>query len=296
METTPTTPSIGWKNWLLLILLSIIWGTSYILIKKAVSVYTPMQVGSLRLSISALFCLPLVWYQWRNIPWKRIKVLLLVGITGTALPSFLFPLAQTHMSSSLAGILNSLTPLFTLILGMLLFKTNFAWGKTLGVTIGLFGAASLFLFGERAGFQGSIAYGFLIVLATICYATSTNLVGFYLRDVNSIIISATSFIMVGIPAMLFLSTTDFATTLQRHPQGWEALGYISILAILSTVLASILFFKLIQMTSPVFASMISYLVPIVALLWGLLDEEIISIAHFFGMGLILAGVYLSRKS
>lgn len=296
METTPTTPSVGWKNWLLLIFLSIIWGTSYILIKKAVSVYTPMQVGSLRLSISALFCLPLVWYQWRKIPWERIKILLLVGITGTGLPSFLFPLAQTHMSSSLAGILNSLTPLFTLILGMLLFKTKFAWGKSLGVTIGLLGAASLFLFGERAGFQGSIAYGFLIVFATVCYATSTNLVGFYLRDVSSIIISATSFIMVGIPAMVFLSTTDFATTLQTHPQGWEALGYISILAIMSTVLASMLFFKLIQMTSPVFASMISYLVPIVALLWGLLDEEIISIAHFFGMGLILAGVYLSRKS
>lgn len=296
MEKTPATSPIGLKNWLLLIFLSIIWGTSYILIKKAVSVYPPMQVGSLRLSISALFCLPFVWYQWRKIPWGRIKILLLVGITGTGLPSFLFPLAQAHMSSSLAGILNSLTPLFTLILGMLLFKTKFAWGKTLGVTIGLLGAASLFLFGEKAGFQGSITYGFLIVFATICYATSTNLVGFYLRDVSSIIISTISFIMVGIPAMLFLMTTDFTTTLQTHPQGWEALGYIAILAIISTVLASILFFKLIQMTSPVFASMISYLVPLVALLWGLLDEEVISIAHFFGMGLILAGVYLSRKS
>lgn len=254
-----------------------------------------MQVGSLRLSIAALFCFPFVWYQWRKIPWERIKVLLLVGINGTGIPSFLFPLAQTNISSSLAGILNSLTPLFTLIIGMLLFRTNFAWGKTLGVTIGLIGAASLFFFGEKAGFHGSVSYGFLIVFATMCYATSSNLVGFYLRDISSIIISTTSFIMVGIPAMIYLFTTGFTNTLMQHPQAWEALGYIAILAIISTVLASILFFQLIQLTSPVFASMISYIVPIVALLWGLLDNEVISVAHFFGMGLILAGVYLSRK-
>lgn len=296
LQPPPPAHRIELKHWLLLIFLSIIWGTSYILIKKAVDVYSPMQVGSLRLSISALVCLVFVWYQWKQIPWDRLKVLLLVGITGTGIPSFLFPLAQTNMSSSLAGILNSLTPLFTLILGMLLFKTKFVWAKTLGVTIGLLGAASLFLFGEKVGFEGSVAYGLLIVLATICYATSTNLVGFYLRDVNSIIISAISFIMVGIPALIYLFTTGFSTTLMEHPQGWEALGYISILAVISTVLASMLFFRLVQITSPVFASMISYLVPIVALLWGALDSEIISVAHFAGMGLILLGVYLSRNS
>ena len=255
-----------------------------------------MQVGSLRLSISALVCLAFIWHQWKQIPWKRLKVLLLVGITGTGIPSFLFPLAQVHMNSSLAGILNSLTPLFTLVLGMLLFKTKFVWGKTLGVTIGLLGAASLFMFGEKAGFEGSVVYGFLIVLATMCYATSTNLVGSYLRDVNSIIISSISFVMVGIPAIFYLFTTGFSTTLLEHPQGWEALGYISILAVVSTVLASILFFKLVQITSPVFASMISYIVPIVALLWGVLDGELITIAHFSGMGLILTGVYLSRHN
>ncbi len=296
LQESSTSPRIELRHWLLLLFLSVIWGTSYILIKKAVNVYTPMQVGSLRLSISALFCLVFVWYQWKAIPWNRLKVLLLVGITGTGIPSFLFPLAQTNMSSSLAGILNSLTPLFTLILGMLLFRTKFAWAKTLGVTIGLLGAASLFLFGEKAGFEGSVAYGLLIVLATICYATSTNLVGFYLRDVNSIIISAISFVMVGLPAMAYLFTTGFSTTLLEHPQGWEALGYISILAVISTVLASILFFKLVQITTPVFASMISYIVPIVALLWGVLDGEVITLAHFSGMGLILVGVYLSRKS
>lgn len=295
LEANSTSDRIELRHWLLLVLLSIIWGTSYILIKKAIAVYTPIQVGSLRLSISALVCSGFVWYQWKQIPWKRLRVLLLVGITGTGIPSFLFPLAQVHMNSSLAGILNSLTPLFTLILGMLVFRSRFDWGKTLGVTIGLLGAASLFLFGEKAGFEGSVAYGLLIVLATICYATSTNLVGSYLRDVNSIIISSISFVMVGIPAIFYLFTTGFTTTLAEHPQAWEALGYVSILAIVSTVLASILFFKLVQITSPVFASMISYLVPIVALLWGALDGEVITVAHFLGMALILTGVYLSRK-
>ncbi|MCB0635989.1 MAG: EamA family transporter, partial [Lewinella sp.] len=211
-------------------------------------------------------------------------------------PSFLFPAAQQQVTSSVAGILNSLTPLFTLLLGMAFFGARFSGAKTLGIIIGLGGAILLFAYGERAGLGGNLWYGSLIILACVCYATSSNVVGFHLRDLRSLTISAVSFFMVGVPAMIYLFLgTDFLTTMTTHPQAWTGLGYVTILALFSTVLASIIFFQLIQWTSPVFGSTVSYLVPAVALLWGAWDGEIIHAAHFLGMGLILAGVYLSRN-
>ena len=283
------------KSWLVLIFLSLIWGTSYILIKKGLEVYTPYQLGLLRLGISALAFLPFLVRRFSQIDWSRWKPLLLVGITGTGLPSMLFPLAQTEISSSVAGILNSLTPLFTLILGIIIFGSSFVWSKLLGVLLGLVGAAMLILFGNEVGLEGNMWYGLLIVFATICYATSANTVGKQLRGMRSLMISAVAFGMVGIPALLGLFATDFTHRLLHYEGGWLALGYIVILALASTVFASIVFFRLVQITSPVFSSMVSYLVPVVALFWGLVDGEAITILHFLGMALILAGVYLSRK-
>ena len=220
---------------------------------------------------------------------------MLVGLTGTGIPAFLFPFAQTHISSSLSGILNSLTPLSTLLLGVLVFKAPIMYNKLFGVLIGLVGAGLLILFGADGGLSGNLWYGLLIVLATICYGMSSNLVGFYLRDMSSLMISAVSFTIVGLPAIVLLFGTDFTAVLQTHPQGWECLGYITVLALFSTVLASVIFFRLIQWTNPLFASSISYLVPIVATFLGFWDGETISLFHFLGMGLILFGVYLARK-
>lgn len=295
-ESTETTTSIStWRAWGTLVLLSLIWGTSYILIKKALTVFTPLQLGALRLSISTLAFLPFLIYHGRQIDWRRWPFLLLVGLTGTGLPSFLFPLAQRGISSSLAGILNSLSPLFTLLLGVLLFRARFIWSKLLGVLIGLAGAVVLVLRGN-GDITGSAGYALLAVAGAFCYAISSNTVATHLSRINSLLISAASFAMVGVPAAIYLfGGTDFVQVLTTHPHGWLGLGYVAILALFSTVLASIIFFQLIQWTGAVFGSTVSYLVPMVAVGWGLADGEALGWPHAVGMILILLGVYLSRR-
>lgn len=245
--------------------------------------------------ISAVAFSPFLVYLWKRIDWSKWPALLLVGLTGTGLPSFLFPMAQTEISSSVAGILNSLTPLFTLIFGVLFFSSRFRSNKLAGVLIGLIGAACLILLGNKVGMQGNLWYGLFVVLGCVCYAISSNTVGHFLKDMRSLAISTVSFIMVGIPAAIYLFTTDFLQVLEQHEQGWQAVGYIATLSLFSTVLASIIFFQLIHMTSPLFSSMVSYLVPMVAVLWGVIDGEPLTIMHFLGMGLIFLGVYLSRN-
>ncbi len=286
----------AWQAWSILGLLSLIWGTSYVLIKWGLIYFPPIQVAGIRLGVSALAFSPILLRELRKTKQEQLPLLFLVGIMGTGLPAFLFPAAQEYVSSSLAGILNSLTPLFTLSLGIVFFNTSFTWTKTFGILIGLVGAICLFAFGEDAGLGGKWTYGLLIVLACLCYASSSNIVGFKLQNLNGLTISAVSFSLVGIPVLLYLLLgTDFISTLQTQPEAWKGVGYISVLALFSTVLAGIIFFQLIQWTSPVFGSTVSYLVPAVAMGWGALDGEVIAIVHFAGMGLILAGVYLSKN-
>lgn len=282
-------------SWFLLLFLSLMWGSSYILIKKALLIFSPMQVGTMRLSLASLAFLPYFLLQWRKIDWSKSKWLFLVGLSGTGMPSLLFPLAQTQISSSVTGILNSMTPLFTLIIGVIIFRAPMVWAKAAGVLLGLAGAILLILGGSEGNFGGDAAYGLLIVLATVCYAMSTNTVAFKLKGMPSIVITAVSFSMVGLPAIALAFYLDVPGVMIQHPDAWTGLGYIAILAIGSTVIASILFFHLIQVMGPIPSSMVSYIVPIVALLWGVADDELIGWVHFFGMALIFIGVYLSRR-
>lgn len=291
--STKTAPEL--KSLLILGFLSLIWGSSFILIKKGLVVYSPVQLACLRVSISAIAFLPFFLYQLKKVDWSKWPYLLLIGLTGSAIPSLLFSYAQTEVSSSIAGILNSLTPLFTLILGVIIFGNKMIWSKLMGVLLGLVGAALLIILGKKAGLQGNLWYGLLIVLATICYATSVNTVGKYLKDMPSFMISTVSFTFVGIPMLFYLFTTDFVSVLQFEPGALEALGYISILSLGGTFLATIIFFQLVQWTNPVFSSTVAYIIPIVALLWGVLDGELISVYHLLAISLILGGVYLSRK-
>ena len=284
------------QSWLTLVLLGLVWGSSYILIKKGLVAYSPVQLACLRITISALAFFPFFILNWKKIDWSKLRFLLIVGFMGSGVPAFLFAFAQTELSSSMAGVLSSLTPLFTLSLGILIFGRPLIWAKVFGVLIGLAGAVLLILFGSEAGVEGKIGYGLLVVVGCVCYATSVNTVETYLPDMSSITISAVAFVLIGVPAVVYLFLTDFTKVLQSHPDAWASLGYITILALFGTVLASILFFKLVHMTSAVFSSTVSYLIPLVAILWGLLDGEVIGIFHLLGMGLILLGVYMSRKN
>ncbi len=294
--TTNDTSSISWQSWAILIALGLTWGSSFILIKKGLEVFSPVQVATLRISISALSFLPFLLSGWSKVDWSKWKFLLVVGLCGSAIPALMFALAQTQVSSSIAGILNSLTPLFTLVLGVLFFGNPGSWIKFFAVMAGLLGAAILIFMGKNAGIDGNVWYGLFIVVASVCYGFNGNTVATYLRKMKSLTISSVAFSMVGWPGMIYLLLgTDFLPTLANEPGAWKALGYITTLAVFGTVIATVFFFMLVQRTSALFGSMVTYLIPIIALMWGVLDGEPITLYHFLGMGLILSGIYLSRQ-
>lgn len=272
MDATSNIQSQGLSRqraFLTLGILSLIWGTSFILIKKSLGVFPPTQVACLRMSISALAFVPLLVVYRNRMDWSKLPWLLVVGLCSSAIPAFLFANAQQHISSAMAGILNSLTPLFTFVLGILFFKSTFGIYQLIGVLFGLAGAIFLILLGNKSGLEGGIGWGMLIVLAALCYGTGTNVIGKNLKEMDSMIISSASFGLVGIPLMAYLLIgTDFIQRMQDVPQAWEALGYVTILAMVGTVAASIVFFHLIHRTSPIFGSTVAYLMPLVSLIWG----------------------------
>lgn len=287
--------TIDRQSWIIMLFLSLVWGCSFILIKKALIAFDPIQVAGLRVSISAIAFLPFVWMNRKTIDWSRWKKFLAIGFTGNAIPAFLFPYAEIHISSAMAGLLNSLTPIWTLIIGMVVFRLHFKAAKILGILIGFIGAAALIIFGDSGNFGGNTTYGLIIVLATLCYGLSANLVQSYMHDVKPIIIGSVSFMMIGIPAIILLLVTDTAHVITSNPDVWYSLGAATILAIFGTVISTVLFYKLIQRTNAVFGSTVTYLMPIFAILWGFADGESIGIIHFAGLLLILSGVYITKK-
>ncbi len=282
-------------SWGILLLLGLVWGSSYLLIKKSLVAFSPIQVACLRLGISAIAFFPVFLWHFRKIEWSKLKHLIIVGVTGSGLPAILFSTAQTEISSSVAGVLSSLSPLFTLVIGVLFFGASAMWSKVSGILVGLVGAVSLIVFGQNAGIGGNLWYGNLILVGCICYAISSNTVKAHLQEMNSIKISSAAFFIVGIPCLFYLLTTDVLVIIQTHEHGWTSLGTVTLLALAGTVVATILFFKLVQITNPVFASLVSYLIPVIAILLGAYDGEPITFLHFSGMALILAGVYLTNK-
>lgn len=282
------------KSWLALGLLTLIWGSSYILIKWGLVAFEPFQVASLRVGIAAVAFFPFFLIKRKEVQLKDWKYLAIVGLIGTGIPSFLFPIAQTEISSSLTGVLSTLTPIFTLILGILFFAAKVARRNIVGVVIGLVGAMTLIVFGKAAFEGGNNWFGLFIVLGCFCYAISVNTVKAGLQNLNPITLSSAAFALLLPLAGFGFWWTDISTTLQTHPQAWECLGYIAALSLAGTFFASVLFFWLVQLTSAVFASTVAYLMPIVALLLGALDGELITVWHLGGMILILFGVYLTK--
>lgn len=293
-NSSPTT-----IDFIILVFLSLIWGTSYILIKKGLEVFSPAQVATLRLGISALALAPLAFRHLKKINRKEIPLLILIGITGTGLPSFLFPFAQTELSSSLTGMLSGLAPLCTFLIAWLFFKSRDAGGRQLlGVILGLIGAALLaWAAPGEAGQTTQFAYAGFILLACFCYATSSNLVAAYFKEMPSLTITVASFFLVGVPALIWALTAGAVletAAMEVNGKGWWALGYVAALALFSTVLASIIFFKMVQRTGPIFSSTVSYIIPLVALSWGLADGEGIGLWQIPAIVLVLTGVFLSR--
>ncbi len=281
------------KNYLILIFLAIIWGSSFILMKRGLEVYSYTQVAALRLFIAFLSLLPFIFRAFKKVAKKHWGPIIITAFLGNGIPAFLFTKGQTHLDSSFVGILNSLTPLFTLLLGIYFFKSRPTKTNILGVIIGLTGAFML----SSSNLDGVFAINFytlLVVLATLFYAISVNVIRKYLADLDAISISALAFLFIGPASGIYVFSSDFMPFLNTD-RGISALLYIAILAVIGTSLAVVIFNKLIKDSSAIFASSVTYLIPIVAIFWGVLDGENILFSHIIGAAIIICGVYLVNK-
>lgn len=281
-------------KWVYLITLALIWGSSFILIKKGLVGLTPMQVGSLRIIFAAVFLLLIGFKSLAKIPRFQWKYIALTATLGTFIPAFLFSIAQTQLDSSVSAILNSLTPLNTMILGGIAFGLSFKRAQVFGVIIGLIGTFMLVINGALNHPEQNYYYAILIIIASICYATNVNLMKKYLSDLSPLSITTGNFLVLLFPALLVLFFSGFFDVVAVESVQHSVL-YIIILGVVGTGIANIIFFKLVQMSTPVFATSVTYLIPVVAFSWGLIDNEKLTPIQFLGAFIILGGVYLSAK-
>ncbi|GAB3934994.1 DMT family transporter [Larkinella terrae] len=279
--------------WLLLILVALIWGTSFILIKHSLAVFSPMQVGTGRIFLAFVFFLPYLLILGKQFPANRWLPLLGSGLLGYLIPAILFATAGAHLNSSLAGTLNALSPLFTFLIGIMLFGKRPRLVQIGGILLGFAGSVFLVFFSATGSFSYN-GYAFLIVLATLCYGFNINIVSRYLTDLPALVSTASTFAMVGPLALLGLATTDFPTRAFSTGSTPSLLMLVT-LGMVGSGFATILFNRIIQLTSGVFASTVTYLIPVVAVLWGLLDGEPLHWPQVAGMGICLLGVYLINK-
>lgn len=285
----------GWQ-WATLIFLSFIWGSSFILMKKGLRSFSHDQVAALRLFISFIAFIPFGIKNLKKVNKKNIVSLLIIGFIGSGAPAFLFTKAQTQVDSSMAGILNSLTPLFTLIIGLIFYKSTAKLINAVGIVLGLIGAFGLILQSTNGGVIVDTFnyYGLFIIIATICYGINVNQVRYKIKGLTGLELTSLAFMFIGPLAGIYLLFSDFSNALTTSDYLLN-LGFIAILAVVGTVLALVIFNTLIQHTSAIFGSSVTYIIPVFAIMWGLFDGETLSILQFFWIALIIAGVYLVNK-
>lgn len=286
-------------KWLLLGTLSLIWGSSFILMKRGLFQHgepalTPVQMASARLFIAWLVLSPLL-LRHAGLLVDHWKPLLGTALCGNGIPAFLFAFAQSRIDSSLAGMLNTLSPLFTLLVGALFFGVATRFVNVAGVLLGLLGAVGTIYFRQSGSTPVWTIHAALPVLGAICYGFSGNIVKSWLYMVPATAISVLAISMVGPLGLAGILLTDLPGTLTSNPHAWHALGYVAILAALGTGLSLVLWNILIKLTSAVWAASVTYVMPIIAIGWGLLDGEALLPMQVLMMGVILLGVFLVNK-
>jgi len=282
--------------WVLLIILTLIWGTSFILIKRSLQSFSAAEVGALRMFTAGLVLLPIAFRNYKKVEGKNWGSLFIIGFLGSFIPAFLFAKAETNLDSSLAGVLNALTPIFVLIVGALFFSQNFSKSQVIGILIGFLGTTFLVFAGSSGSLSSINLYGLFVVLATIFYGFNANIIKFRVKGLNALTITSISLGMVTPIAFAYLVIfTNVTTQILHEPEARISFLYVSILGIMSTAIAMSLFNKLIQITTPIFTSSVTYLIPFVAVIWGLWDGEVLLIGHYLGMLAILTGVYIANR-
>ena len=280
----------------LLLILAMIWGTSFILMKRGLVAFEPGEVASLRVTIAGIILLPLALFKIKEINSSHPLKLFVSGMMGVFIPAFLFTTAQRHIDSSVAGILNTLSPLWTMIVGALFFNMIFKRAAIFGVLIGLVGTVILMLSHAGGQITGFNLYGLLIVVACMFYGLNLNFIKFNIPEVRSLTLTSISITLVAPFAAIYLfGFTQFTEKINTVPGAWTAFGFIALLAMMSTVIAGFIFNKLVKITTPLFASTVTYILPIVSVGWGFLDGEQLYVSHFLGMTAIVGGVYLANR-
>lgn len=284
-------PLIAWG---LLILLAIVWGSSFILIKKGLLVYSVTEVAAGRVFLAFVFFLPILVKTYKTIPKALLRYFFISGLLGYLLPAFFFAKAGSQISSALAGTLNALSPMFTMIIGVLFFASTSTRTQVIGLLIAFLGAIMLIVTQDGSSFSLVNKYALLAILATVCYGVNINLVSRHLRGLPAVISTAWIFAGVGPLAFGILLFTDFFPKMS-DPANLIPSSYLLILGVVASGMMSVLFNRVIQLSSAVFAASVTYLMPIVALSWGILDYEAVGYQQWIGTLVILVGVYLINR-
>jgi drug/metabolite transporter (DMT)-like permease len=289
-----------WLKWGLLLVLAVIWGSSFILMKRGLfhegrPILGPWQMANARLAIAWSALTPLLFKHAGSLKAHWLP-LLGTGVLGNGIPAFLFAAAQTRIDSSLSGMLNSLTPLFTLLVGAAFFGNHLRPLHLLGILVGLVGAAGLILLKAKDGLPIWSVYALLPILGTFCYGCSANIVKRHLHGLPAAATAALALTFVGPIGLAGAYATDLPATLEHDPQAWTSLGFVAVLAVLSSALSLVLWNALLKRTSAVWASSVTYLMPIVAIGWGLLDDERLSYGQVAMIAVVLSGVWLVNRA
>ncbi len=281
-------------NWGIFIALSIIWGSSFILMKEGMHALSAYQVASIRILSAGLVLTPFALKALKQVPRNKWLLVILSGLLGNFFPAYLFCIAETEIDSSLAGILNALTPMFTILVGISFFQLKASSTKILGVIIGFVGLCLLMLSGKEVSFN-NLSYAGLVLLATLFYGINVNMVGRYMKEVGSLNIASLAFVFLIIPSSIILYTTGYLNMALLDSSVLKATSASFVLGVLGTAFASIIFYMLVKRAGTLFASMVTYGIPFIAVFWGLLDGEQITLLQVGCLGVILCGVYLVNK-
>lgn len=279
-------------HWAIFILLSVIWGSSFVLMKSGMQVFSAYEVASLRMLSAGITLLPFAVRSFKQIPAAKIPWIITTGLLGSFIPAFLFCIAETKIDSSLAGILNALTPIFTIVVGMIFYKLKVGAIKILGLVVGFVGLILLFVIRGNISFD-YLSYASLIILATICYGVNVNLVGYHLKGQSSVTIASLAFVSFIIPSAIILFFAGFFNHSIYQPHYGISIAASVSLGMLGTALASVMYYMLIKRAGGFFASMVTYGIPFVAVGWGLGSGETITWKQVVCLCIILTGVYIT---
>ena len=295
LQLCPRMNRVSAISWALFVILSFIWGSSFILMKEGLIFFTAYEVAALRMLSAGLVLLPFAWQGWEKITRKEVGIILLTGLLGSFLPAILFCVAETKIDSSLAGMLNALTPLFVLLIGVLFFGGTTTGKKILGVVTGFGGMVLLFLSQQKEIPTGEFGYALLVLVATLCYGLNVNLVNKHLKHLGAVQIAALAFgALVPLSLVVLLAEGTFSKDL-LSPTALKAGAAAIVLGIFGTAVATVLFYQLMKRAGALFSSMVTYGIPFVAVFWGVLANEVITLLQLLGLLIILIGVYLANR-